>query len=477
MENNEDRSIHNDNSAEHLQQEVQSTEAENHKEEVSEKMVEENLHEFYSGQGQDYLDLTDSHTFSEDKEEEPVPSRDAVPTENPILYNPGSYLAEDQAAPIVQGNGFAEAHREETPPKRKKKKLGKTILATVGGIAAVAVIAFSSIGVYTVFFEKPAADTAAPAKDTQKEIVQTSSTGNELSVAEIAAKVTPSVVGINVESPAGSGTGTGIIMSSDGYIVTNAHVVSGMSKISVVLMDETEYDATVIGTDSQTDLAVIKIDASGLTAAEFGNSDELAVGDEVVAIGNPLGMDFAGSVANGIISGLNREVEIEGQVMNYIQTNASINSGNSGGPLVNGEGQIIGINSAKISSAIAEGMGFAIPINDAVPIINELKENGYIGGRPQIGIGGKDIDEATAQYYNVPPGVLVQQVSPGSGAADADIQSGDIITAINGTEISSVAELNRVKNELKPGDTIELTTYRNGRTGTVKVVLTEQDSQ
>jgi len=188
-------------------------------------------------------------------------------------------------------------------------------------------------------------------------------------------------------------------------------------------------------------------------------------------------MDFAGSVANGIVSGLDREVEISGQVMTYIQTNASINSGNSGGPLVNSSGQVIGINSAKISTTVAEGMGFAIPINDAIPIIEELKENGYIAGRPQIGIGGEDLDEETAAYYNVPPGVLVQQVYDGSGAAAVGIRQGDIITAINGTEISSIARLNEIKNEFAPGDEIELTVYRDGRYATVSVVLSEQDSQ
>ena len=208
---------------------------------------------------------------------------------------------------------------------------GKKVVMFFGSIAAVAVIAFSSIGVYSVFFESDDSDTTPV---TQSQTVQQASTGegDTLSVAAINEKVSPSVVGIAGESSAGSSSGTGIIIKENGYIMTNAHVVNGMSNLVVTLSDGTEKSAELVGLDSYTDLAVIKIDGSGYTAAELGDSDQLVVGEEVVAIGNPLGQDFAGSVTNGIISALDRTVEIEGQTMNYIQTNAAINSGNSGGP-------------------------------------------------------------------------------------------------------------------------------------------------
>lgn len=363
-------------------------------------------------------------------------------------------------------------------PKKKKMSKGKKVVMFFGSIAAVAVIAFSSIGVYSVFFESDDSDTTPV---TQSQTVQQASTGkgDTLSVAAINEKVSPSVVGIAGESSAGSSSGTGIIIKENGYIMTNAHVVNGMSNLVVTLSDGTEKSAELVGLDSYTDLAVIKIDGSGYTAAELGDSDQLVVGEEVVAIGNPLGQDFAGSVTNGIISALDRTVEIEGQTMNYIQTNAAINSGNSGGPLVNMYGQVIGINSAKISSTVAEGMGFAIPINDAVPVINELIENGYVTGRPSIGISCTDIDETAAAFYRVPTGAYVAAIAENSGAANSDLRVGDIITAINGTEVTSTSALNNVKNQLEPGDTVELSVYRmaTGETLTVNVELTETDPE
>ncbi len=478
MENKDDRFVNGDKDPFNHHQGAQKEEPENRKDEELEMMMEENLHEFYDGQGQDYLDLNEPDDFLNDKQEDSSEVKESVYATEEFLEDKEETISIQQeiVPPIAEESRIQQSIPiyESGKDQKKKKSLQKKVVAVAGSLVAVALIAFSSIGVYTLFFEDDSADTASTEESS---VVQQTSNEEGLTISEIAAKVTPSVVGINVESMMESGTGTGIIMSEDGYIITNAHVVSGMTKITVVLMDETEYEATLIGSDTQSDLALLKIDATGLTAAEFGDSDDLVIGADVVAIGNPLGMDFAGTVSDGIVSGLNREVEIDGQVMNYIQTNASINSGNSGGPLVNSQGQVVGINSAKISSAIAEGMGFSIPINDALPILEELKENGYISGRPQIGIGGQDIDEDTANYYNVPSGVLVQEISENSGAEDAGIQIGDIITAINGTEIASVAELNEIKNECSPGDSIKLTVYRDGQTTNVNVVLTEQDSQ
>lgn len=400
-------------------------------------------------------------------------------------YSQDFYRAEEipeETYNYIQRQDYHQGVYGEQNPKRKKKSsFGKKVAKVFGGLAAVAVIAFSSIGVYSTFFEEQQPETVATQQQGQTEqpVQQTSSSGNELSVADINTKVAPSVVGITGQSSQGQGVGTGIIMTADGYIMTNAHVVNGMSNLTVTLSDGTEHQATTVGIDTQTDLAVIKIDATGLTPAEFGDSDTIRVGEDVVAIGNPLGLDFAGSVTTGIISGLDREVDMGDAVMNYIQTNAAINSGNSGGPLVNNEGQVIGVNSAKINSSVAEGMGFAIPINDALPIVNELITNGYVSGRPMIGIGGQDIDQTTAAYNQVPTGVYITYLEENGAAAAAGLQEGDIITSINGVEIASISQLNAEKNNHAPGDTVELTYYRmsTGQTDTVKVVLTENTAQ
>ena len=307
----------------------------------------------------------------------------------------------------------------------------------------------------------------------------------ELSVTQISAKVGPSVVGIvnkqSVTTWFGTseqdGSGSGIIISDDGYILTNSHVVENATSLTVVLSNSKEYSATIVGQDSKTDLAVLKIDATGLPAAELGKSSELAVGDLAVAIGNPLGMEFYGSVTQGIISALNRTMNVEGREYTLIQTDAAINPGNSGGPLVNKYGQVIGINTVKISSSSAEGMGFAIPIDVATPIVNDLIKNGYVTGRPQIGVATRDITENMSQYYGMPMGVYVVSVVDGSGAAAAGIKTGDIITAVDGTEIKTAEELNSIKDKHKAGDTLSLTIVRSGQKTAVNVTLGEEKSQ
>ena len=298
----------------------------------------------------------------------------------------------------------------------------------------------------------------------------------ELTSQQIGAKVTPSVVAVVSKEMFGESTGSGIIMTEDGLIITNAHVIEDAQSVTVILQDETEYPATIIGQDQQTDLAVLKIQATGLTPAEFGDSDNLEVGEKAIAIGNPLGLEFAGSMTQGIISALGREVEVEGRTMTFIQTDAAINPGNSGGPLVNAYGQVIGITSAKISSEYAEGLGFAIPINDALPIIEELVNYGYVTGRPLIGITGEDLSANQAKYYQLPQGIYVRFVDPDSGAALAGIEAGDIIVGANGEDITTTDELNNIKDTLEVGDTMTITIYRNGKTFDVKVVLSEAKS-
>ena len=312
---------------------------------------------------------------------------------------------------------------------------------------------------------------------------------------EVAQKVQPSIVGIEVEFSVNSifynnastakATGSGVIISSDGYILTNNHIVNSTSskssyyevgkanKVTVKLYnDDTKYEATIVGTDEQTDLAVIKIDKTGLTAAELGNSDSVKVGEFAMAIGNPLG--FESTVTAGIISAVNREVtDSEGNTYTAIQTDAAINSGNSGGALVNSKGQVIGINTLKVSGTGVEGVGFAIPINSTKEIYEQLIQYNKVK-RPFIGIGGRNLDEETARINNLVVGVYVQTIDDFSAAEKAGLKIGDVITAIDGTTIKTMDELNEIKNKKEIGDTIKLTIYRDGKTKEITLTLQEQ---
>jgi len=315
----------------------------------------------------------------------------------------------------------------------------------------------------------------------------------------VAKKVVPSIVNIDVYAPSTSygsiydqssnsddglsqfSLGSGIIISEDGYILTNNHVVSGAESISVVLNTGEKYDAKVVGADVTSDLAVVKITPDKtLAVADLGDSSALQVGELAVAIGNPMGQEFAGSVTAGVISALNRNVqEDSGSSLNVIQTDAAINPGNSGGPLVNEYGQVIGINTIKISSQGVEGMGFAIPINEAKPIISDLIAYGYVKGRPVIGISTRDISQSVAQSQGWPAGVQVMQVTPNSGADIAGLAQGDIITKADDQAVATSTDLNNIKDNHKPGDTIKLEVYKysNGQTVTVSVKLQEQAPQ
>ncbi|MEE1013675.1 MAG: trypsin-like peptidase domain-containing protein [Clostridia bacterium] len=316
-------------------------------------------------------------------------------------------------------------------------------------------------------------------------LTETANTEGELATTEIAKQVGPAVVGITgiVESYSIFGgtsqsqaQGSGIILSSDGYIVTNNHVVENTSSISVILNTGTEYEAKIIGADSQTDLAVIKIEPQEeLTVAKLGDSNKLEVGERVVAIGNPMGVEFFGSVTQGIVSAVNRTISIENRTMNLIQTDAAINSGNSGGALINIYGEVIGINSVKVTSTGVEGMGFAIPISEANPIIADLLQYGYVKGRPVIGISTRDVNEYMARSYSWPVGVQVMEVTS-QAAANAGLQQGDIITAVNGEKVENGEALNKIKDQHKPGDVLKLDVYKysTGRTETVEVTLSEQ---
>lgn len=300
-----------------------------------------------------------------------------------------------------------------------------------------------------------------------------------LCLQDIYSSVIDSVVSISSMTSSGTSSGTGIIMSSDGYVITNHHVITGALVISVLTNDNQEFEAALVGSDEMSDLAVLKIDARGLQAAEFGDSSKLRVGDSVVAIGDPLGVQLRGTMTNGIISAINRDLTVGDRTMTLIQTNAALNNGNSGGPLINCYGQVIGINTVKMSSyytatASVEGLGFAIPISVAKPIIDELIENGYVAGRPAIGISGDSLPSYYRTYYRLPDGVYVTSVNEGSDAKAKGIREGDIVTAINGERISSIDELNTVKNQYAAGDEVTLTVYRSGTYYEVTVTLIDQ---
>lgn len=357
--------------------------------------------------------------------------------------------------------------------EHSNKKRGKKSMAL---IVALCMTLSAAVGVGGGYYMKDlsqqsqgAADVGAVKTAASADASAQQSSGN-LTVAEVAAMVADSVVEITTESiQTGSifqqyvteGAGSGVIVTTDGYIATNNHVIEGASKISVTLHNGKAYDATLVGADSKTDLAVIKIEASDLQPAVMGTSSTLVVGETAIAVGNPLG-SLGGTVTDGIISALSREIQIDDTTMTLLQTNAAINPGNSGGGLFNAKGELIGIVSAKSSGTGIEGLGFAIPIDTAKPVIEQLKSNGYVKGRVDTGLSLIDISNVqTAFLYRVSrTGLYVQQVT-GENAAKAGFKSGDRIIAVNGEEISGMSDFNLKLDACKVGDTVTITVVRN----------------
>ncbi|WP_308527663.1 trypsin-like peptidase domain-containing protein [uncultured Oscillibacter sp.] len=307
----------------------------------------------------------------------------------------------------------------------------------------------------------------------------------EMSDAEIYAANVNSVVSINVTGTSGynffgqpvqsASSGSGFVLTSDGYIVTNYHVVKDAQTVKVTMYNGDEYDAQYVGGDEDYDIAVIKIEATGLPAVTLGNSEELNVGDHVLAIGNPLG-DLTFSMSGGMVSSVNRTINVDGTPFNMIQTDASINPGNSGGPLLNSYGEVVGIVSAKYSSygtsgESVEGLGFAIPINDVISMIQDIMTNGYVSNKAYLGatVGTLTAQMAQQYRYDISEGAFVYSVEDGSPAAQAGLQLGDVITAIDGTEIASMDDLMAAKKGYAAGDTSELTVYRQGETITLSL--------
>ena len=346
-----------------------------------------------------------------------------------------------------------------------------------------------------VLQENPAPSEEAEAKvETKADTVAAFTENNQFSKAQIVEMSAPSVVGIDTvttvttnnfwygygQSYEAPGSGSGVILTEDGYIATCAHVVDGAKSVKVTLNDDTSYDATIVGTDTKNDIAIIKIDAKGLTPAIVGDSTTLTVGSEVIAIGNPLG-ELRGTATAGIISATNRTIEVEGQTMTLVQTDAAISPGNSGGGLFDATGKLIGIVNAKVSDSRAEGLGFAIPVNSVLDEISDLLNYGYVKGRPYLGVSTQDVtlrSRSGMWYYSDGTRcVLVEKVVKDSAAEQAGIQSGDLILKLEDKTISSGEDLSAAIGAYKPGDKATLTIQRDGQEMTVEVTFGEYTPQ
>ena len=390
------------------------------------------------------------------------------------------------------------------------------LLTAVVGLFAGLMISNYTHNNYVMYAEKAEAAAPVPQKELQRESNVIASTAvptqtdsdteakvetvgafsesGQFTKAQIVEMSAPSVVGIDTISTATTnsywygygqsydvpGSGSGVILTEDGYIATCAHVVEGAKSVKVTLNDDTAYDATIVGTDKRNDIAIIKIDATGLTPAVVGDSETLTVGSEVIAIGNPLG-ELRGTATAGIISATNRTIEVEGQAMTLIQTDAAISPGNSGGGLFDATGKLIGIVNAKVSDSRAEGLGFAIPVNSVLDEISDLLNYGYVTGRPYLGVSTQDVtlrSRSGGWYYSSGTRcVMVEKVVPGSAAEQAGIQSGDLILKLGDKQVTSGDELSSAIGAYKPGDTAIITLQRNNREMTVEVTFGEYAPQ
>lgn len=409
-------------------------------------------------------------------------------------YQSNGYTAQNQQSQNVynsQPYGTAPNHSANAkPPKAKKPKKQRKPISRGGIAIALAVTMVFSCGLGFgggYFANKVNTSTSGSLNITKTSNSGTtttaSSTSKANSTSEIVKKTADSVVEISTESVVtGSfaqqyvqqGAGSGVIISQDGYILTNNHVINGANSVKVRLRDSTEYDATIIGSDSDNDIALLKVNATGLSPATFGDSNSLAVGDYVVAIGNPLG-ELGGTVTDGIISALARKVTIEDTQMTLLQTNAQVNPGNSGGGLFNANGELVGIVNAKQSATEVEGIAFAIPINNVLDILSDLKEYGYVTGKVDLGIDFTDItSDETAFYYGVnQTGCYVLSVDSGSNAEKAGVTRGDLVTKVNDTDVSSSSDITAALEKAEVGDTVTFTVSRRGTSKTISFVLEE----
>ena len=454
------------------------------------------------------------YTASEVKDRAPSGQQPATSYTAPT-YGPqgGSYSSGPYAAPGAYASGGDQPQQQpysaytwntqpapyyhpyqQQPPKPKKKRGAKFGLKLLAAVLACCVVSLGSVGVFAAFIQTGVIDVESPddasktaaftiykqaedSEDTTPTVTQEGMTAQE-----IAQKLIPSVVCVQNyqvtqqmpwylgtaydEGESGSevspaGEGSGVIFSEDGYIVTNQHVVDGATSLKVVTSDGTSYEAQLVGEDTQTDLAVLKIEAQGLTPAEFGSSEDLQVADEVMAIGNPGGLQLSSSVTMGYVSALNRAVTNSetGYTLNCIQTDAAINPGNSGGALVDMNGHVVGINSSKIAAVDYEGLGFAIPADTVQPVVSDLIEYGYVKDRPMLGITGEYVDSMRAAFLGLKQGFVVNEVVSENAKASG-LQKYDVITAIDDTQVTSSSTIENYIANKKPGDTVTLTVDR-----------------
>lgn len=417
-------------------------------------------------------------------------------TQQPIPYNT-SYSQQTNSAyntPYYQAQQ-AEVS-DEQPASKKKGKTAKRVAIITASLALVA-----CIGIGGGFLgSKLASNSTATQTSTESSTDTTSSETSKGSLTinrnegtqvaatttqEVVEKAADSVVEITTESVVtgqymqqyvSQGAGSGVIISEDGYIITNNHVIDGANSITVTLRNGETYTAKLIGKDSQIDVALLKIEATGLTATTFGNSDNLKVGETAIAIGNPLGQ-LGGTVTNGIISALDREISIDGETMTLLQTNAAINPGNSGGGLFNANAELVGLVVAKSSGSDIEGLGFAIPINNVVNILQDLMDHGYVTGRPSLGVSLTDITDSQLFSYRLDEaGTYIAQVQSGSAAEKAGLEVGDLLLKIDDTEVSSASQAATLISKYKAGDTVNITIKRDGTEQTIKATLDEESN-
>ena len=403
------------------------------------------------------------------------PYKPPVPPQYPPYYNQPNY----------SGNSVGGSYNYQTNDNAYRNAMNKTKRKPAKALIAIAVVVSILLvgGVFTAGvlgirqFANNGSVTNTTADDNSDSslpsIIQSAKTPEgALTIPEIIKKVKPSVVGVEATDV---GSGTGIVMTKDGYILTNAHVVSGATSYTVVTYDGKQYEAKLKGLDSVSDIAVLKVDGTDFTPAEFGTSADVVEGETVIAMGNPYGLDLQNTTTAGIISAVRNDITLGDTTMDLLQTDASINPGNSGGPLLNQYGLVIGITSLKImsnSGYTSEGLGFAIPIDTAKPIVNEIIAYGYLKGRPMVGITGQYLDEEYAAVFGKPAGILVQSTTAGTDAAKK-LQQYDMITKINGIAFTSMDEFNAEKNKYQAGDTIKLTVTRDDKEITVDLILSE----
>jgi serine protease Do len=398
----------------------------------------------------------------------------------------------EEAAFRMEQAAYAQGGRQESANKKRKKNNGfKAVVATGlicsligGGIGGVVGANIAADNLRAVLLDS---ETDAQTDETNR--LQLMGGLNEVSpVVAIAEKVTPSVVGVKTFGTAYTywgqripnqelGSGSGIIYSEDGYIITNYHVIENATSVMITLSDGTEYDARIIGSDASSDLAVLKVEAENLPEAELGDSSALQIGELVVAIGNPLG--YENTVTDGIVSGLNRQLTDYIDSATLIQTNATINSGNSGGALANSKGKVVGINSAKLVASNAEGMGFALSINEVRPIVEEIISKGHVS-RPYLGVSINSqyqVDAETAERYEIPMGIQIAEVAVHGPAERAGLQAGDIIYKVNDTLIQNFDDLSDIIDESKVGDKLRILANRNGEKVVADVILGEANAE